>query len=263
MYSFRRPLLGLLCAAAVASASALTLTTVNVAVTEDFNTLGTSTGSAVPPGWEFLESGSGANLTYGASNGSSATGNAYSFGATSATDRAFGSLRTSAVAAMVGTVVTNLTGETVTQLDIQYYGEQWRLGATGRTDQLDFAYSLDASSVGTGTWFDVDALDFVGPVTAGVTGALDGNDPANRVLVSYSLSGLALAPGASLWLRWSDLEATGSDDGLGIDDFWISAVNRSAPPTADVPDELPMAVLVPMLGSLVLLHRRFGRRVQP
>src|SRR5205807_5406644 len=68
----------------------------------------------------------------------------------------------------------------ITQLTIQYTGEQWRLGATGRADSLDFSYSLDASSLATGSWLDVAALSFIGPVTSGSTGALDGNAAGNR-----------------------------------------------------------------------------------
>ena len=51
----------------------------------------------------------------------------------------------------------------MTSLAIAYTGEQWRLGATGRTDRIDFQYSLDATSLATGTWADVDNLNFSGP----------------------------------------------------------------------------------------------------
>src|SRR5687767_41582 len=214
MLSIRIPFLGFLLVAAVIPTAAITINQFNVAHTEDFDGLAITTSNVLPAGWDFSETGSGANTTYGAGTGSSSTGNTYSFGATNASDRAFGSVRTSSVASALGTVITNQTGAMITDLAIQYAGEQWRLGATGRIDRFDFAYSFDATSLTTGTWFEFDPLDFVAPVTAGATGALDGNADENRLLLSNTITGLSLAQGSSLWLRWSDFEATGSDDGL-------------------------------------------------
>lgn len=243
----------LLAATAIGPASAITLTVPNVPETENFDSLGLVAGGTLPAGWEFSESGAGANTTYGVGNGSSSTGNTYSFGATGATDRALGSVRTSSLAAMYGTVITNQTAATLTELAIEYAGEQWRLGATGRVDRLDFAYSLDATSLITGNWLDFDALDFIAPVNAGTTGALDGNLAENRTVVTQTLSGLALAPGASLWIRWSDFDASSSDDGLAIDDFSIRGV---AGVVATVPDGLPDGVIVALVAALILGVRR-------
>jgi len=253
MISIRLLFLGLFAAAAAGPAAALNLALPGVAVGEDFNTLGTATASTMPAGWEFGESGSGANTTYGAGNGSSSTGNTYSFGATGSLDRALGSVRTSSLSSVFGTVITNQSAATLTELVIEYYGEQWRLGAIGRVDRLDFAYSLDATSIVTGNWLEFDALDFAGPVTAGTTGALDGNLPENRMLISDSLTGLSLAPGASLWIRWSDFDASGSDDGLAIDDFSVRGV---AGVVATVPDTLPNGVIVALVAALILGVRR-------
>ena len=111
-------------------------------------------------------------------------------------------------------------------LNITYDGEQWRLGATGRNDRLDFEYSLDATSLTTGTWTAVDALDFIAPLSTGTTGAVNGN--VNKVTVSNSISGLSLANGASVYIRYLDFSAAGSDDGLGVDNFNLTAL----PPTA-------------------------------
>lgn len=257
MSSIRLPLLGLLCAAAVSPAAALSLSLFNVASTENFDALGTAAGSTLPPGWALHESGSGANTAYAAGNGSSSTGNTYSFGATGESDRALGALRTSSLASTFGTVITNDTSGIIAGVTIQFTGEQWRLGATGRTDRLDFAYSLDGTSLTTGTWLDVDALDFLSPVTAGTTGALDGNLGDNRQLVSYTLTGLNLAPGASFWLRWSDGDASGSDDGLGIDDFTISGSPGTA---AHVPDGLPLWTVASVLAGVLVAGRRFDAR---
>lgn len=249
MISTRVILLGLLAVAATGPAAALNLTLPGVPAVEDFNTLGTAAGSTLPAGWEFGESGSGANTAYGAGNGSSSTGNTYSFGATGVAERALGAVRTSSLSSVFGTVITNATAVTLTELAIEYFGEQWRLGATGRVDRLDFAYSLDATSIATGNWLEFDALDFTGPVTSGTTGALDGNLPENRTLISQSLTGLSLAPGASLWIRWSDFDASGSDDGLAIDDFSVRGV---AGVVSTVPDSLPNGVIAALVAALIL-----------
>lgn len=258
MHSLRSSFNALLIAAVVSPLSAVTIDQFNVSYQENFDTLATVTSSSMPPGWEFSETGSSANTTYGVGTGSSATGNTYSFGAASSTERALGALRTSGVAAEFGTVVTNNTGNTITQLTIQFTGEQWRLGALGRVDQLDFAYSLDGTSITTGSWLDVDALDFVAPTTTGATGALDGNAVENSLLITHTITGLNLTSGASLWLRWNDFDASGSDDGLAIDNFSILAfqADTGGTGTENVPDTLPLSTIVACLGGLLLLGSR-------
>ncbi len=265
MFTVRIPLHVSLLLLALSPTAATTLVSPDVAVIQNFDTLALSgtTNAVMPAGWNFAESGTGANTTYAAGTGSSSTGNTYSFGATSATDRALGTLRTSSLAAMLGTEVTNSTGGLISSLLISYVGEQWRLGAVGREDRLDFAYSLDATSLTTGTWVDVNALDFVAPVSAGTAGALDGNDPSNQSLLSYSLTGLTLSSGATVWLRWSDFAATSSNDGLGIDDVSITgllATGPVTPPTASVPDEMSMSVVAVMLLGLIGVDTVFRRR---
>jgi parallel beta-helix repeat protein len=127
-------------------------------------------------------------------------------------------------------------GATITQLLISYNGEQWRLGATGRVDRLDFQYSTNATSLTTGTWVDADTLDFTAPVTAGTVGALDGNAAANRTAISNTISGLNIPNGATFWIRWNDLNATGSDDGLAVDDFSLTANGGPVTPVISIGD---------------------------
>src|SRR6185436_1444018 len=102
-----------------------------------------------------------------AGTGSGNTGDTYSFGATSNAERALGGLQSGSLNPTIGAAFTNNTGGTITSLAIDYTGEQWRLGATGRADRIDFQYSVNATSLTTGTWTDVNNLDFTGPITAG------------------------------------------------------------------------------------------------
>ena len=128
------------------AAGTVSLTTLGSAYTEDFNTLASSgtANTTIPNGWEFSESGTNANTTYRAGTGSDNTGDTYSFGATSNTERAFGGLRSGSLVPLIGAQFTNNTGATITSLDIVYTGEQWRLGqnTSGRSaDRLDFQLS--------------------------------------------------------------------------------------------------------------------------
>jgi endonuclease I/methionine-rich copper-binding protein CopC len=203
--------------------------------TQSFDTLAASgTGTAVPNGWYFVETGTNANTTYAADDGTANSGNTYSYGSVGSSERAFGTLRSGSLIPTIGARLRNDTGAALSEIAVAYTGEQWRLGATGRADRLQFQYSLTATSLGdtAATWIDVSALDFSSPVTTGSIGALNGNLAANRTAISGSISGLNLAADASLWVRWVDIDVSGADDGLAIDDVSF-AVAGDPPP--DVP----------------------------
>ncbi len=198
---------------------------------QDFNSLAnTGTSNVLPLGWFLLETGTSANDSYGADNGITISGNTYSYGATGNTERAFGSLLSGSNSPIVGVAFTNNTAANITSISISYTGEQWRLGATAREDRLDFSYSLTATSLNTGTWVDVDNLDLVAPVQTGTAGALNGNDAANQIIKTATISSLSIAPGTTFYLRWVDFNAPGSDDGLGIDDISVSFNGATLPP---------------------------------
>lgn len=203
--------------------------------TENFDTLaftGTAPSSILPMGWAISETGTGAaaDNQYVVGTGSSNAGNLYSLGSTGSAERALGSLASGSVAPVFGASFTNTTGGTVSQVDIQYTGEQWRLGnvTAGRaSDVLNFQYSLDANSLTTGTWIDVDSLDFRSVVLAGGTvGARDGNAAEFKANVQGSISQLSLAANQTLWIRWVDTDIAGADDALAVDDFSLTLVGQ-------------------------------------
>ncbi len=229
------------------------ITSTATAYTQNFNTLITSgTSSTLPTGWKLLETGTNANTTLAADAGSSSTGNTYSYGTGTATDRAFGGLRSGSLIPTIGVQIRNSTGATITSLTISYTGEQWRCGTSGRTDQLDFQYSLNATSLSTGTWTDVNTLDFVSPSTA-TTGAKDGNAAANRTAKSTIITGLSIANNAIFWLRWNDLDASGADDGLSVDDFSIQLSGSDVtPPTATAFNPTNGATGIALSGNLII-----------
>ena len=157
---------------------------------QNFNSLpasGTSNiQSTVPIGFAFSEAGTGNNVTFAASDGTSSTNNTYSYGSTGNSDRAFGELGGDSFQSTCGACFVNNTGLVINSMSVSYTGEQWRLGAAdGNTDRLDFQFSTTATALndGTvtdGTWIDVNSLDFASPTIAGAVGAKDGNAAANR-----------------------------------------------------------------------------------
>lgn len=234
----------------------VSLTSFTTSYSQDFNGLVSTNGVAngiaatLPTGWYFAETGSNADTFYSTSTGGASAGDTYSYGPSGNTERAFGTLLNSSLTPTIGASFTNNTGAVITGLQVAYIGEQWRHGsADGNIDRLDFQYSLDATSLTTGTWTDFDSLDFLTPNIIDASGALNGNTTQNRTALSGTITGLNVPDGATFWFRWSDLNVGSSDDGLAVDDFNIT-------PTP-VPE--PGAVLVLAaagLGLAGLVRRR-------
>lgn len=209
----------------------ISLTAAGTAYTQNFDTLA-STGSAnsttltgALEGWSIIESGSNANTTYAANDGSGNGGNTYSYGSTGSTDRALGGLASNNLTTAFGAQFTNNTGAPLTSLLISYVGEEWRYGgSTAAVDLLAFEYSLNATSLESGTWTAVSSLNYNTTNTAAANGAVDGNNVANRTVVSGSITGLNIPNGATVWIRFTDVNITGNDDGLAIDDFSLTGL---------------------------------------
>ena len=223
-----------LIAALPAFAGPVLLTTLDAATsTQTFDTLantGTAnawTDDSTIPGWYAKDSVS--PLTYRAGDGSTNNGAMYSFGTGTTTDRALGSIGSGTTNTVFwGVLLQNDTGGPITSLDVAYTGEQWRDGggATPSVAQtVTFSYvtgnpaSTDLTLAGTG----ISALDFTSPVFGATTGiALNGNVAPNRTSIASTITGLSIAPGAQIMLRWADINHTGNDHGLAIDDFSVT-----------------------------------------
>ncbi len=233
---------------------------------QDFDGLAASgTSSALPNGWYLKEGGSNANASYAADDGNANAGNTYSYGASGSGERAFGMLRSGNLQPLIGARLRNDSTLTVSEIAIAYTGEQWRLGASGRTDTLVFQYSLDAGSLddGSASWTQVGELGFSSPVSSGTVGPRDGNAATNRSARAGTIAGLALAPGGGLWVRWTDTDISGAEDGLAIDDvsFTIGgnppldlppSVTATTPPD-QAPEVAPGATLALSFSEAVTL----------
>jgi endonuclease I len=200
-----------------------------------------TTGSTLPVGWLFSESGMNANTTYGVDNGGSNSGNTNSYGATGSTERAFGGLLSGSLTPTIGVGFTNNSGSTITSIAVNYYGERWRLGTQNRVDSLIFQYSLNATSLTTGTFTTINQLSYGAPASTATVGALDGNAAANRTNIVFTITGLSIPAGATFYFRWNDLNVSGNDDGLAIDDFVIN-FNGSTLPNCVTPTAQPGAL---------------------
>nr|WP_225444577.1 endonuclease [Pseudomarimonas arenosa] len=205
-------------------------------VSESFDSLTASgTGSSLPNGWYAAENGS-VGADYSADNGSANSGSVYSYGSTASSERALGTLASNSTTPLIGVQIQNDTGAVLTEFGFAFRGEQWRLGATGRAEQLGAEISTNATSLtdSGATWTTLSALSFVGPTSSGTVGALDGNASANQTQISTQVSGISVPVGATLWLRWVDVNVGGSDDGLAIDDVVITPPGGGV----DLPPEL-------------------------
>jgi DNA/RNA endonuclease G (NUC1) len=211
------------------------ITALGVPLTETFDTLA-STGTGIAwvdnstiPGWWSTRT------TYNSGTGSSNTGALYSFGVAGTnlvTDRALGSVASGGTGTVFHAArLTNDTGGTITSLDISYVGEQWRNGGNATAHTLTFQYQVADAGVITGAnvplsgWTTFSDLSFTGPVTGATAATLDGNFAANRTAVAATLA-VTAGSGQEIWLRWMDPDDAGSDHGLAIDDFSVTA--RSA-----------------------------------
>jgi hypothetical protein len=67
-------------------------------------------------------------------------------------ERALGGLQSGTLIPVFGACFTNNSGAALAGPAIGYTGEEWRLGAAGRLDRLDFQFSTNATSLNTGTW---------------------------------------------------------------------------------------------------------------
>jgi VCBS repeat-containing protein len=225
--------LGLFLSLGCVTAHAQVLISAGAPVLQNFDSLASTgaTNTVLPTGWFLSEPGS--NGQYVASDGTPPTpsGSVYSFGATGNSERALGSIASGTTAPTIGAQLQNDTGAPLTALRIAFTMEQWRIGALGGADRLTFAYSTNATSLTTGTWTPVAALDAIAAVTTGTADSgLDGNAAANRSAVSFDIEGLNIADDATLWIRWSDFNDASTDDGIAIDDVSIG-VTEDTPPT--------------------------------
>jgi hypothetical protein len=199
------------------------------------------------PGW-YVEryAGSGTNVSLAVGDGASNSGQHYSFGTGTATDRALGMLASGTRINRSGILLTNNTGGTLNSLTISFTTEMWRRGANAAANVYPFLYKTGATGINDATGFvAVTNLNMVSPNITGTIDQLrDGNNATFRTAVSYTITGITWAAGQVLALRWDDVNEAGTDDALAIDDFSFSAIFSasatlvSTPTTVTLPNTI-------------------------
>ena len=206
----------------------ISITAIGTPYNENFDSMGAA-GTTFVSGWTAIRSGGSgtlnATLTMAATDGQANSGNVYNTGTTAAAERSFGTLGSGTTVPAFGASFTNNTGSAVSAIAVSAVMEQWRAGSDANANEIvAFSYSLDATSLSTGTWTNVTALDLLEKLTTTTTSvALDGNLAANQSNISSSITGLTWANGATLWIRWTDVNEFGSDGIYSIDNFVFNA----------------------------------------
>lgn len=207
----------------------ISLTSVGAAYTQNFDSMGATT--VYPTGWNAIRaSGSGTvgqALTLTVNDGTSNTGAVFNVGsAVSSTDRAIGTLASGATVPAFGAQFTNNTGAPITSVAISFNEEQWRTGGDSVVETVAFSYSTNATSISTGTWVPVTDLDLVEILTSDNTNSsVNGNLPVNRLSKSFTIAGLNIANGGTLYIKWTDKNEAGSDGMYAIDDFSLTPLS--------------------------------------
>jgi len=219
-------------------------------VTQNFNGLGTGTtwtDNVTLPGWYLLQ-GQGATsspatpvTTLVAGTGSGTAVGVYNLSnGVTTTDRALGSLAGNSIASAGSTAyyygvrVTNTTGFPVSNVTISYTGEQYRdTNTVPQTLTVDYSTNATALTTASGTWTSIPALTYTSTTNANSL-QIDGNAAANRnANLTTTLTGLSIPNGESIWIRWADLNDSGNDHVLAIDDVTVVLTANANPMIAN------------------------------
>jgi hypothetical protein len=206
------------------------------------------TNDSTLAGWS-LFNGTTALTTYRAGTGSDNAGGVYSFGLAGG-ERALGSVASGTVAnPTLVAAFTNDSGHALNSFTLNFDGEQWRNGGNTTAQKLTVQYGFGTSFATVGAWqsagsaFDVNSL-----VNASTAAAVNGNVAGK----SAGLGGTVAtdwAAGSTLWVRWNDVNDSGADHGLAIDNVSLSV-------TAAVPEPESYALLLAGLGVVSFVARR-------
>lgn len=208
----------------------VSITATNTAFTQNFDTLANTGTTNTWTDNSTIQGAYSSRTVYRASTGTDTTGALYSNGATASTERALGSIASGGTGSVIyGIRYVNNTNAPITSLTVSYTGEQWRNGGNASAQSLTFDYRQAATvtDLTTGTYTPVTELNFTSLQNTATAAALDGNNAANRTQLSQTIN-VTIPAGEEIMIRWTDINDTGNDHGLGIDDLSVTAAGAPA-----------------------------------
>lgn len=236
-------------ATALSAQAGVSVTGSSLTYTQNFDSL-VSTGSltfvndSTLSGWSLFRSATGA-MTVTAGTGSSNAGGFYSFGATGSSDRALGSVASGSTGTITyALALTNDTGADLSGFVLSFAGEQWRNGGSAAVQSLSVQYGFGAAYTAATTAL----TSFDSVVNTTTAAAVDGNG-VGRVAGLGGTVNTTWGAGQTLWITWTDVDNTGGDHGLAIDDVSFSAITA-------VPEPGTYAMLLAGLGAVGFVARR-------
>jgi hypothetical protein len=261
----------LLLAAAVPASAQVSFT--GTPYVQNFNTLSGTTNNTTNvtwtdnntlPGWYASKSAYHVtDATMGGVTNFDATSNAnniglISFGSAGSAERALGSRATSTTSlsttnapVQYGVRLVNNTAQTITRFSVMFTGEQWYASTQSAAHTLQVDYSIGATSLTSGTYVS-NFTTFTAPVSTGTTArALDGNAVANRRGVARLVTGVSWAPGQELWIRITDTNEGGNEQGLAVDDFVFTSEPNSGLFFDGATNHVTMGAATSTLGASV------------
>ncbi|MDI1256589.1 MAG: YDG domain-containing protein [Flavobacterium sp.] len=201
------------------------------------------TNNSTITGWYLYNGANAAITSYSAETGSTGNFTYNSYGATSGnTERSLGSFASGgtywgspgsgAAAGYLAFSVTNTTGSTVNSATINFDGEQWRNGGNANAQTLTVQYGFGATFASVSTWNSTaSSFTFTTPVATATAAAVVGNVAGKVANLGGTLSSLNWTNATTLWIRWIDLNDSGNDHAVGIDNFSITAAAPAVNPT--------------------------------
>ncbi len=229
-------------ALSAAANAAVNVNALNTTYTENFDGLAASTTlsdtagthAALPnTGWEAtrIAGSSSSALPYISDDGSSNSGSIRNASIGASSDHALGAISSGSNTPAFGVAFTNNTGSTITGFTLVFDAEQYRT-STSTQNVLSFAYGVTGGGATLG-----DYLSAASGMTALAAGDITGTAPVSSNGQGYTLlgadqtvtvTGLNVAAGQSIFLRWQDFNDVGNDAVLAIDNVRFTAVPTPA-----------------------------------
>lgn len=198
------------------------------AATQNFDGIGSTATASLPSNWKMTAAGVSAptwsaagNLTAttdAASTGTPSAGGRYNWGnGTTTTDRSIGFMTSGGYASpnSIMAYCQNNTGTTMSAVTIAFDYERYRVNTAACS--VTFFYSTDGS-----TWTAATAGDSGAFATGTSSYTFTGGTTVSK---SFTLSGLSVASSGALYLRWNFNTTGTNSQGVGLDNFSITAVN--------------------------------------